>query len=281
LFTFLHGDGAWPISRVKSSNDARLEVTAMPLGEIRRLDLEGGRSLAFQQSAGTAPTVVWLSGFASDMAGTKAEALHRWADGAGRGYLRFDYSGTGQSAGAFVDGSIGRWRDDALAMMDAATDGPLILVGSSMGGWIALLCALARPARVKGLVLIAPAPDFTERLLWPELDDSARKAIMETGRWLRPSSYGDPTPITRTLIEDGRSHLLLGAPIPFGGPVRILHGQLDPDVPWGLSLELAEQLVSEDVHVTFVKNGDHRLSRPEDLALLQRTVEALCHEVSQ
>jgi pimeloyl-ACP methyl ester carboxylesterase len=251
----------------------------MPLGVVESLTGPRGDSLAFLRSAGSGPALVWLCGFGSDMAGTKAEALHRWADGAGRAFLRFDYSGCGRSAGAFEEGTVGRWRDDALAMIDSASEGPLVLIGSSMGGWIALLAALARPDRVKALVLIAPAPDFTERLMWPELDEAARAAILQQGRWLRPSDYGEPQPITRALIEDGRTHLLLGGPIAFDGPVRILHGQADPDVPWGLSLELAERLTSEDVRVTFVKSGDHRLSTPQDLALLTATVAATCEEI--
>jgi pimeloyl-ACP methyl ester carboxylesterase len=253
----------------------------MPFGVVETMAGVHGRTLAFQRSAGRGPTLVWLCGFGSDMTGTKAAALHAHADKIGRAFLRFDYSGCGQSAGAFEDGTIGRWRDDALAMLDAQTEGPLVLVGSSMGGWIALLAARARSDRVKALVLIAPAPDFTERLMWPELDDDARRQIMEEGRWLRPSDYGAPQPITRALIEDGRNHLLLGAPIPFDGPVRILHGQADPDVPWGLSLELAERLTSENVRVTFVKNGDHRLSTPSDLALLCATVDEVCNEIAE
>lgn len=252
----------------------------MPIGVVETLPGRRGLHLAFQRSVGKGPTLVWLCGFRSDMAGTKAAALHAWAESAGRASLRFDYSGNGRSEGAFEDGTIGGWLDDTLAMLDGRTEGPLVLVGSSMGGWLALLTARARPARVKGLVLIAPAPDFTERLMWPELSDEARRAIMEDGHWDRPSAYGDgPTPITRKLIEDGRKHLLMDAPIPFDGPVRILHGQRDTDVPWRLSLELAERLTSADVRMTFVKNGDHRLSAPGDIALLQATVASICTEL--
>jgi pimeloyl-ACP methyl ester carboxylesterase len=254
----------------------------MPIGLVEFLPGPRGLQLAFQRSAGKDPTLVWLCGFRSDMGGTKAAALHAWADAARRSFLRFDYSGNGQSGGAFVDGTIGVWLADTLALLDARTEGPLVLVGSSMGGWIALLAARARPERVKGLVLIAPAPDFTERLMWPELTEDARRAIQENGHWDRPSAYGDgPTPITRALIEDGRNYLLLDTPIPFDGPIRILHGQRDPDVPWRLSLELAEALTSDDVRVTFMKAGDHRLSTPEDLALLEETVSALCAELER
>ena len=222
---------------------------------------------------------MWLPGFKSEMVSLKATALADFARQQGVSMARFDYSGHGRSGGAFADGTISDWLADTLAVIDAATDGPLVLVGSSMGGWLALLAARARSARVRALVLIAPAPDFTERLMWPELTEAARQAIMTAGHWDRPSAYGDaPTPITRALIEDGRRHLLLDAPIPFAGPVRILHGQADPDVPWRLSLELAERLTSDDVRVTFVKDGDHRLSTPRDIALLEATVEALCAE---
>lgn len=252
----------------------------MPIGLVEFQPGPRGLRLAYQRSAGGGPCLVWLCGFHSDMGGTKAEALHKWADGAGRAFLRFDYSGHGKSQGAFADGTIGSWLADTLAMLDAVTTGPLILVGSSMGGWLALLAARARPARVKGLVLIAPAPDFTERLMWPELSAEARATIMAKGHWDRPSAYEEaPTPITRALIEDGRNHLLLHAPIPFDGPVRILHGQADSDVPWRLSLELAERLTSDDVRVTFVKAGDHRLSTPRDIALLESTAATLCAEL--
>lgn len=230
--------------------------------------------LAYEAAPGAGPTVVWLGGFRSDMTGTKAEALAAWARRRARAFLRFDYSGHGASGGRFEDGSIGAWRADALAALDHKSEGPLVLVGSSMGGWIALLAALARPERVKALVLIAPAPDFTERLMWPSLPAEAQSAIADTGVWLRPSAYGDgPYPITRTLIEDGRRWLLLDRPIPFHGPVRILHGQADPDVPWRLSLELAERLASPDVALSFIKDGDHRLSRPQDIARLLAAVE--------
>lgn len=253
----------------------------MPIGVIETLASAHGVTIAYQRSAGTGPTAVWLCGFRSDMGGTKAAWLHKQADAAGHAFLRFDYRGCGASSGAFEDGTIGGWLEDALAVIDAATHGPLILVGSSMGGWISLLAALARTERVKALMLIAPAPDFTERLMWPEMGEAAQADIMERGVWLRPSAYGDePTPITRGLIEDGRTRLLMDAPIPFDGPIRIVHGQADPDVPWGLSLELAERLTGENVRLTFVKGGDHRLSTPADLALLWRVLDDLRQEAS-
>jgi pimeloyl-ACP methyl ester carboxylesterase len=251
----------------------------MPYGAIERLSGPNGE-LAFESASAAAPTRVWLSGFRSDMNGTKASALAARASAAGAAFVRFDYSGCGQSAGAFEEGSISRWLADTLAVIDAVTTGPLLLIGSSMGGWLALLAALERPERVAGLVLIAPAPDFTERLMWADLSDEARDAINRDGVWMQPSAYGDgPYPITRTLIEDGRSHLLLDAPIPIKAPVHIVHGQSDPDVPWGLSLELAERLESEDVRMTFVKSGDHRLSTPADLSLLAAVVDEMAERV--
>lgn len=252
----------------------------MPIGVIESSQNARGVRIAFQRSAGAGPTLVWICGFRSDMGGTKAAWLHKRADAAGRAFLRFDVTGCGQSGGAFEDGTIGIWLADALHVIDTATEGPLILVGSSMGGWLSLLIARARPERVKGLMLIAPAPDFTERLMWPEMGDAARRDVLEKGVWLRPSAYDDtPTPITRALIEDGRDHLLMDSAIPFAGPVRIVHGQADPDVPWGLSLELAERLASDDVQITFVKNGDHRLSTPRDLDLLGAVLEELYEDI--
>lgn len=249
----------------------------MPWGEIETLDRGDGVHLAYESSHGRGPAVVWLSGFKSDMAGTKAQVLADWARAKGQSFLRLDYSGHGRSGGAFEDGTIGRWRDDALAVIDAASMGPLVLVGSSMGGWLALLVAKARPERVQSMVLIAPAADFTEALLWQGLDPAARHEIEETGRWARPSAY-DPQPyvITRRLIEEGREHLLLGAPIVFGGPVRILQGARDPDVPFAHAQRLAEQLTTDDLAFTLIRDGDHRLSRPQDLKKLIAAVEELC-----
>ncbi|MBY0448397.1 MAG: lysophospholipase [Hyphomonadaceae bacterium] len=234
-------------------------------------------TLSFDRLAGAGPGVVWLGGFRSDRTGTKAEALMGWAARQGRAALRFDYSGHGASPGRFEDGSIGRWREEALAMLDAHTTGPQVLVGSSMGGWIALLCAIARPERIAGLVLIAPAPDFTERLMWPALPEAARFAIQRDGVWRQPSAYAEePTPLSRTLFEQSRRWLLLDAPsVPISAPVRILHGQEDPDVPWRLSLELAEKLETRDVAVSLIKDGDHRLSREGDIARMLHAVAEL------
>ncbi len=240
-----------------------------------RLDRGDGVELGWAKLDGRGPTVVFLSGYRSDMTGDKATALAAFCAERGRAMLRFDYSGHGSSGGRFEDGTIGVWTEDALAAMDHLTDGPLILVGSSMGGWIALLCAVARRDRIAALVGIAAAPDFTEALMWQALSFEQRARLMQHGVIHVPSQYGDPTPITRALIEDGRNHLLLSSPIALDCPVRLLHGQADPDVPWEMALRIAEQLDSADVQVTLVKDGDHRLSRPQDLALLRRTVSAV------
>jgi pimeloyl-ACP methyl ester carboxylesterase len=210
------------------------------------------------------------------MAGTKATFLDEFCAARGLGCLRFDYSGHGASSGRFEDGTIGCWADDAIAVIDRATEGRLILVGSSMGGWIMLLAALARPFRIAGLVGIAPAPDFTEALIWNRLTDADRDQLMRAGRLEMPSEYSEEsTIITRELIEEGRRHLLLSAPIGIRCPVRLLHGMADPDVPYRLSLELAERIAGEDVRVSLIKDGDHRLSRADDLALLGATIEEL------
>ncbi len=233
-----------------------------------------GERLAWRRVAGAGPTVVWLGGFKSDMAGTKAQALADWARQAGRGYVRFDYFGHGESSGAFVAGTITRWREDALAVIDELTRGQLVLVGSSMGGWIACLAALARPERIRALVLVAPAADFTETLMAPEIPPEGRAALAANWVWLRPSEYGEPYPISRALLEDGaRWSILGGEPIPLEIPVRILQGGEDPDVPWRHALELAQTLKGDDVVFSLIKDGDHRLSRPHDLARLIAAVE--------
>jgi len=241
------------------------------------LDRDDGERIAWRRVQGAGPTVVWLGGFRSDMAGTKAQALAQWAQAAGRAYVRFDYLGHGESSGDFgAKGTITRWRADALAVIDQLTEGPLVLVGSSMGGWIACLAAMARPERVQAMVLIAPAPDFTEKLMAPEIPPEGRTALAEHGVWLRPSLYGDPYPITRTLLEDGARWSILGSePVAIDVPVRILQGGGDPDVPWAHALELAQQIKGEDVVFTLVKDGDHRLSRPQDIARLVAVVEGL------
>lgn len=240
-----------------------------------RLDRGDGIMLAWSKLDGTGPTLVFLPGFRSDMNGDKATALAAFCAARGQAMLRFDYSGHGLSGGDFNDGTIGVWSRDALAVIDALTEGKLVLAGSSMGGWLALLAALKRPERVAAIVGIAAAPDFTQRLMWEAMTFDERATLMREGILRIPSQYGDPTPVTRRLIEDGRSHLLLEGPILLDCKVRLLHGQADPDVPWELALRTADQLVSSDVEVILIKDGDHRLSRPRDLALLRRTVAAL------
>lgn len=240
-----------------------------------RLDRGDGVTLAWVRLHGTGPTVVFLPGFASDMAGAKAVALAACCASRGQAMLRADYSGHGASDGAFQDGTIGLWLADALAVIDRLTEGKLLLVGSSMGGWIALLVALARPDRVAALVGIAAAPDFTEALMWEAMAPPERATLARDGFLDVPSAYGPPTRVTRRLIEDGRRYLLLAAPIPIACPVRLLHGQCDPDVPWETALRLADRIASPDVQITLIKDGDHRLSRPQDIALLCRSVALL------
>jgi pimeloyl-ACP methyl ester carboxylesterase len=239
-------------------------------GEMRRI--------AVCARQGTSPGLFWLGGFKSDMAGTKALALDAWAADHGRGCVRFDYSGHGISGGEFTDGTIGRWLEESLAVFDTFCRGPQVVIGSSMGGWMALLLARAIAQRDKsratlaGLVLIAPAPDFTEELMWKGFSPEAKHDIETKGVWLRPSEYGDPYPITRNLIEEGRNHLLLGGSIVTGCPVRILQGAQDSDVPWRHAFALTERLPSDDVVLTMIRDGDHRLSRPQDIARMLAAV---------
>jgi len=237
------------------------------------LDRGDGERLAWRRVAGRGPTVVWLGGFMSDMTGTKAQALSDWALANGRAFLRFDYLGHGESSGAFRSGTITRWRADSLAAIAALTEGPLVLVGSSMGGWISCLVAAEIPERLHAMVLIAPAADFTEALMKPGLPPEAHDAIARDGEWTRPSLY-EPTgyPITRGLLEDGARWTILGAPVPVDVPVRILQGREDPDVPWTHALELANAIRSDDVVFTLIKDGDHRLSRDQDIARLLAAV---------
>lgn len=245
-----------------------------------RLDRGNGTELAWAHQDGRGPTVVFLPGFRSDMTGDKATALAAFCAERGVAMLRFDYSGHGVSSGDFLNGTIGAWAADALAAIDALTSGKLILVGSSMGGWLALLTAIARPDRAAALIGIAAAPDFTQRLMWEAMVPSERATLQRDGVLYVPSQYGDPTPITQALIQDGANHQVLTGHIPIRCPIRLLHGQADPDVPWELALRIAEQAATDDVRITLVKDGDHRLSRPADLALLRRTVAALLDQDS-
>ena len=245
------------------------------------------RKIAVRVRAGAAPGLIWLGGFNSDMKGTKALALDAWAAERGRACVRFDYSGHGESGGSFIDGTIGRWLEESVAVFEQFCRGPQVVIGSSMGGWMALLLAReiarreaspaasqasavsqANRASLAGLVLIAPAPDFTEQLMWNQFTPEIQQEIQTRGVWLRPSQYGDgdPYPLTRALIEEGRNHLLLGSAIEVGCPVRILQGAQDPDVPWQHAFALAHRLPTEDVVLTMIQDGDHRLSRPQDIA---------------
>lgn len=234
------------------------------------------REIAVLRREGRGPTVVWLGGFLSEMTATKATALDQWAEGVGRAFLRFDYSGHGASSGAFHDGTIGQWLEDALAAIERHAGAAPVLVGSSMGGWIALLAARRMKRSPSGLVLIAPAADFTETLMWARFSEDQRRAILEEGVYLRPSDYSpEPTPITRRLIEEGRDHLLLGGPVRTGCPVHIVQGMADPDVPWEHALELVERLAEDDVTTTLIKDGDHRLSRAEDIARIIEAVDGV------
>lgn len=260
-------------------------MTDDPFGPPAFFDAPGGARLAHHVQAPTAagagrPGVVFLGGFRSDMTGSKALHLHRWAAGTGRGFLRLDYQGHGQSSGRFADGTIGQWAADAQAMIDATTTGPQILVGSSMGGWIMLIVALrlaaVEPARIAGLVGIAAAPDFTEDLIWARFDRSMRTALLDQGSYHQPSDHDPPAiPITRALIEDGRRHLMLRDPIGLRCPVHLLHGMQDPDVPWQTAIRLAERLDGDHVTVELIKDGEHRLSRDADLARLRRAIAAI------
>jgi len=240
------------------------------------LTRDDGARLAWKRVEGRGPTVVWLGGFKSDMAGTKAQALADWARASGRAYLRFDYFGHGISDGEFREGTISRWRADALAVLDHLVEGRAVLVGSSMGGWLACLVAMAAPARIAALVLVAPAADFTEKLMRPGLPPDGRAALARDGVWLRPSPYGEePYPITRALLEDGARWSILDSEVPIEAPVRILQGGEDPDVPWRHALEMAQAIKGRDVVFTLIKDGDHRLSRPQDIARLIAAVEEL------
>lgn len=255
-----------------------MTVETAPLAHLEVGTGDAARSIAIRRREGAVPGLFWLSGFNSDMAGTKAVALDEHAAATGRACVRFDYSGHGISGGAFADGTIGKWFEEAQAVFAAATAGPQIAIGSSMGGWIALLLArelAKRGTPLHGLVLIAPAPDFTEALMWNRFPDAVKTQIEREGVWMRPSQYGEPYPITRALIEDGRHHLLLGGSIDVGCPVRILQGAKDEDVPWKHAFELAHRLPADDVVLTMIQDGDHRLSRPQDIARLIATVDEL------
>jgi pimeloyl-ACP methyl ester carboxylesterase len=232
-----------------------------------------GRRIAYDRVKGQGPGIVFLHGLRSDMTGTKAVALADWARRTGRAFLRFDCSGHGLSSGRFEDGAIGDWFEDARAALDQLTEGPQVLVGSSMGGWLALLLARSVPGRVKGLVGIAAAPDFTEDSMWAQATEAQRAALLRDGFLQRPSDYGDaPYVITRRLIEDGRAHMVLRDPLPLPFPVRLLHGTADTDVPPGVALRLMDHAASPDLQLTLVKDADHRFSSPACLALIETAI---------
>jgi pimeloyl-ACP methyl ester carboxylesterase len=221
------------------------------------------------------PGILFLGGYASDMGGTKATTLDRHCRARGLGFVRFDYSGHGVSSGRLADGTIGTWRDDALAVLDGVTAGPQILVGSSMGAWIMLLVAASRPGRIAGLVGVAAAPDFTEDLIRPALDEAEHAALRRDGVVQRPSAYGPALTFGARLLDEARHHLMLRHDLPIAVPARLLHGMADPDVPWSTSRRLVERLASADVVLTLIKDGDHRLARPADLARLTAAVDEL------
>lgn len=247
------------------------------INEAAFITCEDGSTIAYHRSSGKSPGVVFLTGFKSDMTGSKALALESYCQKRGQAFLRFDYTGHGQSSGQFVDGSIGQWAKDAIFALDQLTEGPQILVGSSMGGWIMLLTALQRLDRIAGLVGIAAAPDFTEDLMWGKFTADQQSLITEQGYVDLPNCYEDQEPyrITQKLIEDGREQLLLAGELALNMPIRLIQGIEDADVPWSTAARIMEQVTSSDVEVTYVKTGDHRLSEPHDLARLTRTLDGL------
>ena len=244
------------------------------------------REIAIRNREGETPGVVWLGGYRSDMIGTKAEALDRWAAEKGRQCLRHDYSGHGESGGEFADGTISRWLEESLAVFERFASGPQILVGSSMGGWVALRMAqelkkAGKADLLHAMVLIAPAPDFTHELMAPELTEDQKRQLEEKGYMEEPSEYSDePNIFTRALFEDGEKNRVMTGLIETGCPVHILQGMQDPDVPWQHAMKLAEFLPMENVTMTLIKDGDHRLSREEDIALLLRTVDAMAGKMA-
>lgn len=237
-----------------------------------------GIQLAYEQQDGANPGIVFIHGFRSDMYGGKAEHLAAYCQKTNRGYLRFDCMGHGESSGNFRDGCIGIWAENLIFMLDQLTTGPQILIGSSMGGWLMLLAALQRPERIHSLIGIAAAPDFTEKLMWAQFPENVCKTIISTGEYLEPSEFGEPLPITKKLIEDGRQHLLLDKPININCPIHLLQGGVDTAVPPSHAELLMQQLPKDSVTYHFIPDGDHRLSRDSDLQKLTDVVEhALNH----
>jgi len=243
------------------------------MAETEFLTTANGRRIGYCRTSGDEPGVVFLGGFSSDMGGTKAVHLEAWAEKRGRACLRLDYSGHGVSSGKFEEGAIGDWADDAAAVIEAVTDGPQVLVGSSMGGWISLLLARRMPERIRGLVGIATAPDFTEDGFWAGFSTAARETLMEYGRLSVPSEYGEPLVITRRLIEEGRSQLVLRTPLKLPFPTRLLQGDADEDVSRETAIRLFDHAEGPDISLTVVKGADHRFSTPECLAMIERAIE--------
>jgi len=243
------------------------------MAEPQYLETPQGRRIAYHRTNGAGPVVVFLGGLRSDMEGTKALFLEQWANEAGRAFLRFDYSGHGRSSGTFEEGCIGEWAADVDAVLTFLTEGPLALVGSSMGGWQALLAARSDPARLAGLVTVAAAPDFTEESIWAGFTEAQRSEFADKGQVALPSEYGEPMVVTRRLIEDGREHLILRTPLALPMPVRMLQGTADADVDMSVALRLLDHAEGGDIRLTLVKGADHRFSTPECLALLVGAVE--------
>ncbi len=256
------------------------EKAAHAAGTAGILTRADGTTIAYSKLAGKNPGIVFLHGFKSDKSGGKALAVEDFCGERGQAFVRFDAFGHGESAGRFEDGTIGRWADDAVAVLDRLTEGPQILVGSSMGGWLMLLAALARRPRVAGLLGLAAAPDFTEELIFDAFSPEQKQTLLRDGRVLIDDCYAEePYPVSRRLIEDGRQHLLLHGPINLTCPIRLIHGQKDEDVPWRTALRLQEHLISDDIEVTLVKSSGHRLSEPADIARMLDVLESLLRKV--
>ena len=252
--------------------------------ELKFLSAPDGEKIAYKMSQGPAgysgPTLIWCGGLKSDMEGGKATHLHDWAIEEGRTYIRFDYFGHGVSSGTFRNGTISRWSEDVMRVIDELSEGDIILIGSSMGGWASLLAAMKRPERVKGLLLIAPAPDFTQKLTYAEWSEDQRETLKRDGIVYVPSDYDEPYEYSRELMEDGQQNQILDAPIKFDGPVRILQGAADPVVPWAYSRQILDVITSDDVDYTLVKSGDHSLSAPQDLDRLLRVAKELSRKLT-
>lgn len=247
--------------------------------DLNYLSRKSGERIAYKQNSGTGPTLIWCGGLKSDMEGGKAVHLHEWASRENRNFIRFDYFGHGSSSGRFRDGSISQWADDVTYVMDEISKGPVILIGSSMGGWAALIASMKRSTRVKALLLIAPAPDFTQKLTWENWTEDQRQTLTDDGIVYEESDYDEPYEYSQILMEDGRANQILDRPIKFSGPVKILQGAQDPVVPWEYSKQIVEVITSDDVDYTLVKNGDHSLSSPRDLIRLISAAEDLCGQI--